>query len=190
MAVIVFIFLSLGLDTLAASVSLGLAGLDRSRWLRVGIVFALFEGLMPAVGLLAGHRMGRLSGDLAGYLAAAILIVLGILALREALTHDDDEDDDEDLLDRVEGKKLLLTGLSVSLDELAIGFSLGALKAPLGLALAYIGAQAFGVTFLGLWLGCRAGRRLDERAELASGLILILLGLALLIDKAAGLHIL
>ena len=186
MIVFILLFVSLGLDTLAVAISLGLAGLERSQWLRVGLTFSLFEGMMPAVGLLLGSRLGASMDEVAGYSAAIILIVLGLLEIRETLK---DDDDDHDLLDAVKGKKLLLTGLSVSLDELAIGFSLGALKTPLGLALLYIGVQAFCITFIGLWLGRRAGQRLGERAGLLGGIILLLLGILLLIDKAAGLHL-
>jgi len=143
--------------------------------------------VMPAVGLLLGSRLSSWMGGAAGYLAAIILIILGVLEIREALK--DDDDDKEELLKAVKGKRLLFTGLSVSLDELAIGFSLGALKTPLALALVYIGAQAFCITFIGLWIGRRVGERLGERAELVAGVVLTLLGVALLIDRAAGLHL-
>ncbi len=179
------LFLSLGLDTLAVALGLGLGGLPRSRWLRVGLTFAFFEGLMPVAGLLLGHGLGRLLGHVAGYAAAVLLIVVGALAIREALAGDDDEDQDEKAL-AVEGRALLLTGLSVSLDELAVGFSLGVLKVPLGPALAYIAVQAFALTFVGLALGNRWGGRLGDRAELVSGVVLTLLGVALLVGEATG----
>jgi len=77
------IFVSLGLDTLAVSLGLGLSGLPRNRWLRVGLTFALFEGLMPVVGLLIGQRLGAALGTIATYVAAGILIVIGGLVLQQ-----------------------------------------------------------------------------------------------------------
>jgi putative Mn2+ efflux pump MntP len=151
------IFVSLGLDTLAASLGLGLSRLPRHRWLRVGLTFALCEGLMPVVGLLIGKQLGSSLGAVATYCAAAILIVIGGLEIREALS--EDEDDDAVVVppdDRM--RPLILTGLSVSLDELAVGFALGVLHVPLGPALAYIAVQAFALTFEGL----RIGRRRDR----------------------------
>ncbi|MDQ6693239.1 MAG: manganese efflux pump MntP family protein [Chloroflexota bacterium] len=183
------LFVTLGLDTLAVSVGLGLSALPRTLWLRVGLTFALFEGLMPLVGLLAGQGLSASLGEWAGYLAAVLLIVVGLLAIREALS---DEEDSEGVLraDDLSGKRLLLVGLSVSLDELAVGFSLGVLAVPVGLALVYIAAQAFALTFLGLALGGRLGERVGERAELASGVVLSLLGVALLVSQATGSHFL
>ncbi len=183
------IFLSLGLDTLAVSLGLGLSGLPRNRWLRVGLTFALFEGLMPVIGLLIGQRLGTALGAIATYVAAAILVVIGGLEIREAIVDDDDDDEGIDLNPTAEKKRpLLLVGLSVSLDELAVGFALGVLHVPLGPALAYIAIQAFALTFVGLLIGRRLGKRLGERAELAAGVVLALLGLALFLGEITGAH--
>ena len=187
MIAIAIIFFSLGLDTLAVSLGLGLSGLPRSRWARVGLTFALCEGLMPVVGLLVGQRLGTLFGEIAGYIAAGILIVIGGLEIREAVT-DDDDDDEEPMPTGDTQRPLVLVGLSVSLDELAVGFALGVLHVPLGPALAYIAVQAFALTFVGLMIGRRLGRRFGERAELAAGLVLALLGIALVVSELTGTH--
>lgn len=176
------LFISLGLDTLAVAVGLGLAGLPRARWLRVGLTFALFEGLMPLVGLLAGHTLTDELGDVAGYIAAGVLILVGLWTVREALS--DTERDEAAVIPQ--GSRLLLTGLSISLDELAVGFSLGALRVSLAPALIYVAAQAFVFTFLGLSMGRRIGARLGEMAELVAGMVLTLLGVALLVSQITG----
>lgn len=163
-----------------------MSGLPRRRWLRVGLTFACFEGLMPIVGLLIGHRLGTLLGEAAAYIAAGILIVIGGLEIREAIMADDDDDDPDDGEDREKQHPLILTGLSVSLDELAVGFALGVLDVPLGPALGYIAAQAFVLTFIALRLGRRLGHHLGEREELAAGIVLALLGVALAINEAMG----
>ena len=179
------LLLSLGLDTFAIALGLGLSGLPRSQWRRVGLTFACFEGAMPIVGLLIGRHLSGIVGAAAGYIAACLLILVGVLAIREARA-----DDDEKKPPSVQGTKLLLTGLSVSLDELAVGFSLGVLHTAFGPMLAYIAVQAFVITFAGLYLGRRLGARLEDRAELASGIVLTLLGIALLISQATGSHFL
>lgn len=189
---IVILFLSLGLDTLAVSLGLGLSGLPRPQWRRVGLTFAFFEGIMPIAGLAIGRGLSHAVGIWAGDIAAGLLILVGVLAIREAISDDDgDADHDEDPEPpNLRGAKLALTGLSVSLDELAVGFSLGALHAPVGPAIGYIAVQAFALTFVGLSLGQRVGRRLGDRAELVSGLVLTLLGIALLIEQWMGGHFL
>ena len=184
----ILLFISLGLDNLAFAVGLGLAGLPRARWLRVGITFALFEGLMPLVGLLIGQTVSSTLGALAEYGAAFILILVGTLAVREALGEDDD--DAVPALAAVEGSRLFWTGFTISVDELAVGFSLGVLNVAIGLALAYLAVQALAMTFLGLALGRRLGARLGSRAELVSGIVLLLLGLGLLVQQILGFEVL
>jgi putative Mn2+ efflux pump MntP len=182
------IFFSLGLDTLAVSLGLGLSGLPRARWMRVGLTFALFEGLMPVLGLLVGQRLGTLFGEIAGYLAAAILVSIGGLEIKEAIM---DDDDDEPINLGLTGEKqrpLALIGLSVSLDELAVGFALGVLHVSIGPALAYIAVQAFALTFVGLRIGRRLGRQIGERAELVAGVVLALVGIALFVSEITGTH--
>jgi putative Mn2+ efflux pump MntP len=183
----VALFLSLGLDTLAVAIGLGVGGLPLSRWLRVGLTFALFEGVMPIVGLLAGQHLSGVLGEIAAYLSAIALIVLGGLEIREALSPDGEAESAAERLAEHD-RSIFATGLAVSLDELAVGFSLGVLHVALGPALLYIALQAFALTFAGLALGSRIGARLGERAELAAGVILALLGVALLVSEATGTH--
>jgi putative Mn2+ efflux pump MntP len=179
------IFFSLGLDTLAVSLGLGLAGLPRARWMRVGLTFALCEGLMPVIGLLIGQRLGTLFGAIAAYLAAAILIIIGGLEIKEAVV---DDDDDESLVIGAQQRPLVLIGLSVSLDELAVGFALGVLHVSIGPALLYIAVQAFALTLVGLMIGQRLGRHVGERAELVAGVVLAVLGVALFVSDITGTH--
>lgn len=177
-----FLFVSLAFDTLAVAIGLGLAGLPRERWFRVGAVFAACEGLMPILGLLLGHNLIVGFGSIAQYLAAGLLVIVGGLAVRESLS----EDEDEAPKSILEGKNLWMAGLSVSLDELAIGFSLGSLHVPIGLFVGIIAVQAFAVTLLGLNIGQRLGQKLGQRAELLSGCLLIGLGILLFVNQATG----
>lgn len=76
--------------------------------------------------------------------------------------------------------------MSVSLDELAIGFTLGLLRLPALLVIVLIGAQAFVLSQLGLRLGGRMGSRVRKGAERLAGLALDALGAGLLIEKLAS----
>ena len=189
MLAVILLFASLGLDTIAVSLGLGVAGLPRRRWLSVGLTFAFFEGLMPIAGLLAGQHLSDRFAHWGGWIAGALLLVVGGLEIREALSGDDDDDAGGGELAKARdavGWKLLAMGVSVSLDELAVGFSLGIVHAHLGFALGFIAVQAFVLTFAGLALGQRLGNRLGERAELLAGVILALLGAAMLVEQAWG----
>jgi putative Mn2+ efflux pump MntP len=85
------------------------------------------------------------------------------------------------------GLPLLAAALSVSLDELAVGFSFGVLRLPVAPALVVIALQAFCISLFGLWLGRRVGAAVGERAELLAGVMLCLLGVALAVARLAGL---
>jgi putative Mn2+ efflux pump MntP len=171
----VLFILPLGLDTFAVSAALGLAGLPKKRQLRVSLIMAGFETAMPVIGLLLGRALGHLIGDAADYVAVIVLVLAGGWMLLE----EDDETQAVESLASGKGFGLIAIGVSVSLDELAIGFSLGLLHVPLWAAVFVIGAQAFLFSQLGLRVGGRLNEAFRERAEKAAGLALI--GLAALI---------
>ncbi len=162
----------LGLDTFAVSAALGLQGLDPRRRLRLSLVFAAFEAGMPLVGLGLGRALGAAAGSAADYLAVALLLAVGLTMLRGE-----------------EGpgapSTAVALGLSVSLDELAIGFALGLLGVRIWLAIALIATQAFVAAQLGLRLGSRLGSAARAGSERLAGLILAALGVALLVERLA-----
>lgn len=174
------LFLSLGLDTLGVAIGLGISGLDNRQQLRFGFSFALTEGIMPLVGLALGSVLARAVGDVASYLAIALLLGIGAYAIWEG-THGE-----EKTYSAVGLAGLAVLALSVSLDELAVGFSLGLLHVPVVLAVAYIAVQAFIVTLIGTAVGQKLGERMAESAELVSGVALVGLGLFLLGERLAG----
>lgn len=175
---LVALVIPLCLDTFAVSSALGLAGLRPRDRLRIGLLFALFEGGMPLIGLLVGAAAGLLVGDIADYIAVVLLIGLGLhmLLIR-------DQEEGAELLTRTRGFAMLGLGLTISLDELAMGFTLGLLRASALAAVLLIAGQAFVVTQLGLRLGSRLSDQVREGAEQLAGLGLLVLGLALLASR-------
>jgi putative Mn2+ efflux pump MntP len=121
-------------------------------------------------------------GAAADYLAIAVLLGFGLYAL----AWEPGEEARLERLERVRGPGALLLGLSVSLDELAIGFTLGLLRLPAALVIFLIAVQAFVLTQLGLPLGRRLGEGLREGAERLAGLALAGLALVLLAGKLVG----
>lgn len=174
---LILFVLPLGLDTFAVSAALGLRGLPRRERLRFSLLLSGFEIAMPVVGLLLGRALGQLVGEAAKYVAIAALALLGAWML---LHEEDDEGKKVGELAAGRGFVLLALGLSVSLDELAIGFTIGLLHLSLWLALILIGVQAFLFAQLGLRLGAHLKETVRERAEQLAGLAL--LGLAILIS--------
>jgi len=165
------LILPLALDTFALGAALGVAGIPAERRLRTSLVLAGFEAGMPIVGFFLGAGLGHVLGYFAGWTAIAFLVVAGTLMLRPG-----DEDKERGrlrLLARAQGPAIIDLGLAISVDELAIGFSLGLLGIPPLLAVVWIGAQALLAAQLGLRLGSRIGEALRERAEQLAGVVLI-----------------
>lgn len=174
--------LPLGLDSFAVAAALGAAGklTGRAR-VRISVLFVVFEAGMPLIGLAVGAPLAHAVGDVAGYLAAAAVIGIGAWMLLHG-----DSDDEEEKTGRLlsaRGVALLGLGVSISLDELAIGFSLGLARLPAGPVVIAIGVQAFIAAQLGLLLGARIGERFREAAERLAGIALITLGLFLITER-------
>ena len=166
--------LPLGLDSFAVAAALG-ASQVTTAWqrLRISLVFVVFEGGMPLIGLVAGSVLARGIGRIADYVAAAAVIGIGIWMLRS------DNEDEEDKAGRImtsSGLALVGLGISISLDELAIGFGIGLVRLPVSAVIVAIALQAFVAAQLGLAIGAKIAERWRERAERVAGIALILLG--------------
>lgn len=179
-AKLVALILPLGLDTLAVAAALGMTGISPSDRIRVSALFTVFEAGMPLVGLALGAPLGHAIGNAADYVAIGVLLAFGLYTV---FGRDEREDERLAALARPRGFRALLLGLSISMDELAIGFTLGLLRVPVVLVIALIAAQTLVVTQVGLRLGNRISVQLREAAELLAGLALIGLALALLVER-------
>jgi manganese efflux pump family protein len=169
------VILPLGLDTFGVALALGIAGLPQRARIHLALQFAGFETAMPLIGVALGVPLREAVGSSADYFAGALLIGLGIYMLSA--------DSEEDLLSMTRRGVLgaAALGVSISLDELAIGFSAGLLRLPIVAMVVAIGAQAFLVTVIGVRLGSRVGERWRESAERVAGAALIALGATLLV---------
>jgi putative Mn2+ efflux pump MntP len=173
--------LPLGLDSFAVAAALG-ASQVTTAWqrLRISLVFVIFEGGMPLIGLAVGSVLARGIGHIADYLAAAAVIGIGIWIL---LAGNEDEEDKASRIMTSRGLALVGLGISISLDELAIGFSIGLVRLPVSAVIAAIALQAFVAAQLGLAIGAKIAERWRERAERVAGIALILLGAYLLAQQ-------
>lgn len=174
------VVLPLGLDTFAVAAALGTSAVSSSRRWRLALLFTAFEAGMPLIGLALGAPLGGALAGAADYVAVAALVAVGLYVL---LSSEHGEDARLERLGQLRGVGVLVTGVAVSLDELAIGFTLGLLRLPGVLAIVLIAIQAFVAALVGLRVGARLGERLREGAERLAGLGLTGLGAVLLATK-------
>ena len=173
------LLLPLGLDTFALAAALGMAGVSARDRIRVSAVFTGFEAVMPLIGLLIGSAADRFIGQWAAYGGIALVAIAGVLIIRSG-RHEDEEQRRLGLLAHTRGVAVIGLGVSISVDELAIGISAGLLGIPLAAAIPWIAVQTFVAAQVGMRVGGRLGETVRERTELAAGLALILVAGGLL----------
>jgi putative Mn2+ efflux pump MntP len=169
----------LGLDTFAVSAALGAAGTTGRDAVRASVTMATFEGAMPLLGLAIGAPLGAAIGRPANLAAAFVLIAIGLAQLLV-----DDARDEQRLrqLPTAHGSAALLVGLAVSIDELAVGFTLGLLRLPVVPVVLAIALQALILSQAGLRLGATLSEWRRELAEHLAGLALITVGIILFVE--------
>ena len=175
---LLLVAVSLGLSNFAASVGIGVSGVDARTRLRVGVIFGVFETAMPILGLLAGRNLASTLGHAAHWIGAALLIATGAYALIQAIRSPHGEEDQARPADQRTGR-LIIAGAALSIDNLAVGFALGTYHISLVLAVAVIGTVSIVMSLAGLELGARIGMHAGQRGELLGGLVLIGVGIAI-----------
>lgn len=172
--------LPLGLDSFAVAAATGaVRATTAAERLRISLIFVIFEGGMPLIGLGLGGALARGIGSVANYAAAAAVIAVGAWLLLSG-----NEGQRAGRVLSSTGLALVALGLSISLDELAIGFSIGLARLPVAAVIVAIALQALIAAQLGLALGARIGERWRERAGRVAGIALMLLGVYLVIEQA------
>jgi len=183
MLALLLVAVSLGLSNFAASVGIGVSGVDARTRLRVGVIFGVFE-----TGLLAGRGVAHTIGHAAHWIGAALLIATGGYAVIQAIRADSRPDgihaspaDPARPASPAEQQtwRLIITGVALSIDNLAVGFALGTYHVSLAVAAVVIGAVSVTMSLTGLELGQRLGPRTGGRGELLGGLVLIGVGIAI-----------
>lgn len=176
------LFLSIGLamDAFAVSVCKGLA--SKKDFIKTGIAcgiwFGIFQALMPLLGWLLGTTVSEYIESFSSYIAFGLLAFLGIKMIVEAVKDSDDEETESSLSFKV----MIVFALATSIDALAAGLSLAAVDANIWIAILLIGVITCIISFIGAVIGARVGTKFKTKAEIAGGVILILIGLKVLIE--------
>jgi manganese efflux pump family protein len=179
MLALLLVALSLGLSNFAAAVGIGVSGIDGRTRLRVGVIFGLFEGGMPILGLLLGRSLANTLGHAAHWIGAGLLVATGLYAVVQAIRSSRREQDQAAAVPAGQRTwRLLVTGAALSIDNLAVGFALGTFHVNLAVAAVVIAVVSVALSLVGLELGNRLGAKTGERGELLGGLVLIGVGIA------------
>jgi putative Mn2+ efflux pump MntP len=180
MFALVLAAVSVGLSNFAAAVAIGVSGVDARTRIEVGVIFGVFEIGMPIVGLALGHSLSHTLGNSARWMGGGLLIVAGLYGLVLGLRRDERMPAASSGMSR---GHLVATGAALSIDNLVIGFALGAYHVSVLVAALVIGLVSVGLSLAGLELGARIGARTGDLAEVVGSVVLMAVGVAI----AAGL---
>jgi putative Mn2+ efflux pump MntP len=177
MGTLLLLGFTLSLDSFRVSLGLGATRLRRARRAQIALAFGLCDAVAPLVGLLVGQTLVEYAGAWVGHLGPLVLCAYGAYVIYVARRCAGEE--------VREDSRWVVLGLplSMSLDNLIAGTSLGMIGFPLLLSVSVIGAMSALMSLAGLWLGNRAVNLLRIRTELLGGVALILIALTLALDK-------
>lgn len=181
MGIIELFLLAVGLsmDAFAVSVCKGLA-MPRITVKKASIVaiwFGGFQALMPLLGYFLGVQFQDKITAIDHWIAFVLLGIIGVNMVREALSGEC-----ENTSDSLDIKTMFILAVATSIDALAVGITFAFLKVDIIPAVSFIGATTFILSAAGVKIGNVFGTKYKSKAELAGGVILILLGLKILLE--------
>ncbi len=168
------------MDAFAVSIGKGLSArkVTVREALAVALWFGGFQALMPVIGYFLGAGFADLVEKIDHWIAFALLAMIGVNMIREALKAGDAEPADASFAFR----PMLLLAVATSIDALAVGVSLAFVKADIWRSIAIIGVTTALFSVVGLLIGKKVGKRFHKDAQILGGVILIAIGLKILIE--------
>ncbi len=169
----------LSMDAFAVSVCKGLAlkKVNFRNACTVGVWFGGFQALMPFFGYLLGSRFQRSVEAIDHWIAFVLLFLIGVSMIKEALSKNEEETDGS-----LAPRTMFLLAVATSIDALAVGVTYAFLQVDIVPAVSFIGATTFTLSAVGVKVGNVFGTKYKSKAELAGGIILILIGAKILAE--------
>ena len=171
----------LSMDAFAVSVCKGLAMKKATlkAELTCGVWFGGFQALMPVIGFFLGALFADAIEAFDHWVAFILLAIIGVNMLKEALSQEEEDVPCADMC----VKTMFIMAVATSIDALAVGISLAMAGSVNILAAALlIGVCTFLLSAIGVKIGNVFGSRYEKKAQMAGGIILILLGVKILME--------
>ena len=184
---IIVLGMALSADAFAVTISntFVYASESRSRLMLMPLMFGLFQGLMPVAGYLLGGLAAEVIETYAGVITLVILGLVGGNMVREgvcALRGTGEQDGPEEpgagpVARRLTLVTVLAQAIATAIDAFAVGVSLRAQAVSVVVAAPIIALTTFLCCVVALSLGRKLGEVLGDRAQVAGGIVLVLIGL-------------
>lgn len=182
MGILELLILAIGLsmDAFAVSVCKGLAmkKLEFKNMAIVGLWFGGFQALMPTIGYFLGVQFKNQITAIDHWIAFVLLGIIGANMIKEACS----KDDEEEVKANLDVKTMFMLAIATSIDALAVGITFAFLSVNLVHAVTFVGITTFILSAVGVGIGNIFGTKYKAKAEIAGGIILILLGIKILLE--------
>lgn len=173
----------LSMDAFAVSVCKGLNMRGKVNYKQGAVIaffFGAFQAIMPLIGYLLGTGFEKYITSIDHWIAFILLGFIGGKMAIESFKKDDDEKPEGS--DKLDIKELFMLAVATSIDALAVGITFAFLQVNIWSAIGIIGTTTFILSLVGVVIGNKFGSRYKSKAELAGGIILILIGVKILLE--------
>ena len=176
MVTLLLLGFALSLDSFRVSLGLGTLKLSRLRQLQIVIAFGVCDAVAPLIGLLIGKSLLEIIGPWVEHLGPLLLCAYGVYVIYIAKRCAGTETGETD--------RWMVLGLplSLSLDNLIAGTTLGMIGFPILLSVTIIGVMSALLSLVGLRLGHTTVNLLRIKADLIGGVVLIFIALTFVIQ--------
>ena len=176
--------IAIGLSADAFSVSvckgLNMRKLNLKHAYLIALFFGVFQAVMPLIGYLLGTGFSEYIEKFDHWIAFALLAFIGGKMVIEAIREKDGGP--EEKTDALSTGELTVLAVATSIDALAVGITFAVLKVNILPSVLLIGVTTFALSLGGVLLGNRFGAKYKTKAEVAGGVILVLIGLKILLE--------
>lgn len=183
MGVVQLFLIGLGLSMDAAAVSickgLKMKKVDYKYMVLLAAFFGGFQALMPLLGWVLGKQFENYITSIDHWIAFVLLGFIGGKMIVESFQKEEEADEAGINYDL---KELFLLAIATSIDALAVGITFAFLRTNIWEAIAVIGVTTFVCSIIGVFIGNRFGIKYKSKAELAGGIILVLIGTKILLE--------
>ena len=174
----------LSMDAFAVSVCKGLSvtKMEPKHAVLCGAYFGGFQALMPFIGWALGTQFESYITSIDHWIAFVLLAFIGGKMIAEAVRPEDENVEIDKMDPPLDLKEMLVLAVATSIDALAVGITFAFLNYPIGEAVTIIGLTTFCISIGGVYVGNFFGNRYKKKAEIAGGIILVLIGVKILLE--------
>lgn len=181
---LLLIAVGLSMDAFAVAICKGLS-LKNITWkesLTIGLYFGGFQAAMPVIGYFIGTGFSLFIQKWDHWIAFILLVIIGFKMIIESFKKSCDINKDNNAVNPLSFKKMLPLAIGTSIDALAVGVTFAFLSVNILPAVSFIGIITLTLSFIGVYIGNYFGCRSKSKAELAGGIILVMMGVKILLN--------